>query len=184
VPLWSSQSNSMAFFQHSSFICFHRNCKTAASLGTRLCLLRILRQVHNRQHSLEENAARLCWQFIKQRLDKRLCQFCSICLPQVSAAFHELHLGSIAASFQQRFQFIYRQPKSPLKLFIYIVCAEHFLLTSVRYRSPQRVLPKEWQGVDGRFQRSQRFCVFEHIGFLAIVDRRRRTRRMIQNRYH
>jgi hypothetical protein len=49
-------------------------------------------------------------------------------LPQVPAAFHELRLGSIAASFQQRFQFIYRQPKPPLKLFIYIVRAEHFLL--------------------------------------------------------
>jgi hypothetical protein len=84
--------------------------------------------VHNRQHPLEEDAARLLWQLVESGIDKRLCQFYSISLPQVPAAFHELHLGSIAASFQQRLQFIYRQPKPTLKLFIYIVPAEHFLL--------------------------------------------------------
>jgi len=123
----------------SSFICFHRNCKTAASLGRRLCLLRILRQSTQSSTFVGKNAARLCCQFINSAsITAR--SILLHCLPQVSAAFHELHLGSIAASFQQRFQFIYRQPKSPLKLFIYIVCAEHFLLTSVRSRSPQRVV--------------------------------------------
>ena len=88
----------------------------------------VLCHVHNRQHPLEEDAARLLWQLVESGIDKRLCQFYSISLPQVPAAFHELHLGSIAASFQQRLQFIYRQPKPTLKLFIYIVPAEHFLL--------------------------------------------------------
>jgi len=32
---------------------------------------------------------------------------------------------SAATSFQQRLKFVYRQPKPPLKLFIYIVCAQH-----------------------------------------------------------
>jgi hypothetical protein len=58
VPRFCREVNlTPAFFQHSFFICLHRNCKTAASLGRRLCLLRILRQVHNRQHPLEEDAA-------------------------------------------------------------------------------------------------------------------------------
>jgi hypothetical protein len=81
-------------------------------------LLAILCHVYNRQHSL-------LWQFVESGIDKRLCQFCSISLPQVPAAFHELQFGSVAANSQERFKFIYRQPETPLKLFIYSVVAEH-----------------------------------------------------------
>jgi hypothetical protein len=60
-------------------------------------------------------------------------------LPQVPAAFHELHFGSVAANSQERFEFIYRQAKSPLKFFIYIVHAEHCALplTLVHSRNPK-----------------------------------------------
>jgi len=53
-------------------------------------------------------------------------------LPQVPAAFHELHFGSVAASSQQRFNFFDRQPKALLKLFIYSVVAEHCLLLPLK----------------------------------------------------
>src|SRR5919198_1251846 len=105
-----------------------RSSRIRSSFWRRSLTFSVLCHVHNRQHPLEEDAARLLWQLVENGIDKRLCQFYSISLPQVPTAFHELHLGSIAASFQQRLQFIYREPKPPLKLFIYIVRAEHFLL--------------------------------------------------------
>jgi len=63
-------------------------------------LLVILCQVHNRQHPLKKDATRLFWQFVKNCLDKRLYQFYSVSLPQVPAAFHKLHFGSVAANYQ------------------------------------------------------------------------------------
>jgi hypothetical protein len=50
------------------------------------------------------------------------------------AAFHKLHLGSVAASAQDRLDFFYRQPEATFKLFVHNVLPEHCqLLTPVTF---------------------------------------------------
>src|SRR5262245_27812205 len=104
----------------------------AASFWKRWSLFAILRQVHNRQHPLEEDAARLLRQFIEDGIDEGLHQFYAVGFPQVSAAFHKLHFGSIASGSQERLDFFYRQPQASLELFVHNILPEHCpLLTPV-----------------------------------------------------
>jgi len=105
--------------RHSSSIrpsfALHRNCKTAASLGRRLCLLRILTPIPIVNIRWKRNAARLCGNLLNKASDKRFGQFCIIWLATSIAAFHELtsrqHRRQL---FQQRFQFILSDSPNPV----------------------------------------------------------------------
>src|SRR4029079_7095247 len=91
---------------------------------------------------LEQDAARLVRKLVEHRLDKGLYQLRSLGLPQVPAAFHELHFGGVAAGSQQRLDSVDGESEASLQLFVYIIPVEHCTLLAESDRfGPGRTAP-------------------------------------------